>query len=318
MYRWNFILRTLFDVIPLLGTVYLWRALFRARGQPIAGYDFGAMVFYFLLTLLASNLITPADDEWQIATDIREGQLNALLIKPVNYLGYRTSLFLGNRTIHSATILPLVLIVFACFHQYVRLPHIALTWLWTVITLGLAALLQFFLAYARSHAGFLAAGNFHGGFSSSCPSNTFSAGTSFPSTSRRGGFGPFRNGCLSRTNSFFPVSVFLEKTQGALLWKGMAIQTGWVAVMWAVGRLMWSRGLRRYGAFGRLKASPDEKILGSLPDFAAQLAHPRDVIQRELPAVDGHGTALVSGSDRFSSMCCSRTRTGSATGRNGK
>jgi ABC-2 type transport system permease protein len=28
VYRWNFVLRTVFEVVPLIGTVYLWRALF--------------------------------------------------------------------------------------------------------------------------------------------------------------------------------------------------------------------------------------------------------------------------------------------------
>ena len=115
VYRWNFLLRSLFDVVPLMGTVYLWRALFASRGQPVGGYEFHSMVYYFLLTILASNLITPTDDEWQIAGDIREGQLNALLVKPIDYLAYRISLFLGYRAIYSAVTLPLVIVLIRMF-----------------------------------------------------------------------------------------------------------------------------------------------------------------------------------------------------------
>ena len=249
VYRWNFILRTLFDVVPLLGTVYLWRALFRARGQPIAGYDFGAMVFYFLLTLLASNLITPADDEWQIAADIREGQLNALLTKPVNYLGYRTSLFVGNRAIHSATILPLIVVVFACFHQYVRFPEHGATWFWTVLSLGLAALLQFFLAYAIAMLAFwfleistivFIVLSFE----------YFLSGHLFPLDLAPPWFRVASTWMPFTYELFFPVSVYLEKARGAALWQGLTIQAGWVVIMWAAGRGLWTRGLRRYGAFG--------------------------------------------------------------------
>ena len=46
---------------------------------------------------------------------------------------------------------------------------------------------------------------------------------------------------------FFPVAVFLEKVQGAALWRGLMIQAGWVALGWFVGQTMWSRGLRHYG-----------------------------------------------------------------------
>ena len=249
VYRWNFILRTLFDVVPLLGTVFLWRALFRARNQPVAGYDFGSMVFYFLLTLLASNLITPADDEWQIAADIREGQLNALLIKPVNYLSYRTSIFLGNRVIHSATILPLVLLVFLGFHQYVRLPQVGVTWLWTALSLGLAAMLQFFLAYAVAMLAFWFLEISTVVFII-LSFEYFLSGHLFPLDLGPAWFRTASEWLPFTYELFFPVAVFLEKAQGVALWKGLAIQTGWVLAMWALGRWLWSRGLRHYGAYG--------------------------------------------------------------------
>ena len=63
------------------------------------GYDYGSMIYYYLLTILVSNLVTPTEDEWQIAADIREGQINSFLTKPVNYLGYRFSIFLSGRLV---------------------------------------------------------------------------------------------------------------------------------------------------------------------------------------------------------------------------
>ena len=32
VYRWNYFLRALFGLIPLAGTVFLWRAIFKERG----------------------------------------------------------------------------------------------------------------------------------------------------------------------------------------------------------------------------------------------------------------------------------------------
>src|SRR5438552_7599591 len=82
VYRWNYFLRALFGLIPLAGTVFLWAAVFKERGGGLHGYDYGSMIYYYLLTILVSNLVTPTEDEWQIAADIREGQINALLTKP--------------------------------------------------------------------------------------------------------------------------------------------------------------------------------------------------------------------------------------------
>ncbi len=83
VYRWNYFLRALFGLIPLAGTVFLWSAVFKERGGSLHGYDYGSMIYYYLLTLLVSNLVVPTEDEWQIAADIREGQINALLTKPI-------------------------------------------------------------------------------------------------------------------------------------------------------------------------------------------------------------------------------------------
>ena len=82
------------------------------------------MVFYFLVVLLVDNLVTPTDDEWQIAAEIREGQINNFLSKPVDYLAYRLSLFLSSRLLYTAvTLLPLAG-VFGWFHEFIVLPAI--------------------------------------------------------------------------------------------------------------------------------------------------------------------------------------------------
>ena len=86
VYRWNYFLRAVFGLIPLAGTVFLWRAVFHERGGGMQGYDYGSMIYYYLLTILVSNLVTPTEDEWQIASDIREGQINSFLTKPLSYL----------------------------------------------------------------------------------------------------------------------------------------------------------------------------------------------------------------------------------------
>src|SRR5437763_11137115 len=129
VYRWNYFLRALFGLIPLAGTVFLWRAVFKERGGGLHGYDYGSMIYYYLLTILVSNLVTPTEDEWQIAADIRDGQINSFLTKPVNYLGYRFSIFLSGRLVYTAVTLPPILLIFLYFRNYVHLPNNALTYI---------------------------------------------------------------------------------------------------------------------------------------------------------------------------------------------
>src|SRR5206468_6686650 len=122
VYRWNYFLRAAFGLIPLAGTVFLWSAVFKERGGALHGYDYGSMIYYYLLMILVSNLVTPTEDEWQIASDIREGQINSFLTKPLSYLAYRFSIFLSGRLVYTlVTILPIALI-FLYFRAYLTRP----------------------------------------------------------------------------------------------------------------------------------------------------------------------------------------------------
>src|SRR6185369_14474529 len=154
VYRWNYLLRAIFGIIPLIGTVFLWRAIFRESGGGMRGYDYGSMIYYYLLMILVSNLVTPTEDEWQIAADIREGQINSFLTKPMSYLSYRFCIFLSGRLVYTlVTILPIAAI-FLYFQHFVTLPNDPVTWPAALISLVMSALIQFFLTYALSMMAF--------------------------------------------------------------------------------------------------------------------------------------------------------------------
>ena len=131
VYRWNFLFRALFGVIPLLGTLFVWSAIFEARGSAIQNFDYDSVVYYFLLVLILDGLISPGDDEWQVAADIRDGQMNAFLTKPVNYLIYRLTLFISNRLLYSLVTLPISLTLLLVFHRYLFWPSSCAAWIST-------------------------------------------------------------------------------------------------------------------------------------------------------------------------------------------
>src|SRR6266536_2139955 len=154
VYRWNYFLRALFGLIPLAGTVFLWRAIFKERGGGLHGYDYGSMIYYYLLTLLVSNLVTPTEDEWQIAADIREGQINALLTKPMSYLAYRFSIFLSGRLVYTFVTLPPIALIFIYFRDYIVLPTDPLVYVVATVSMLMAAFIQFFITYSLAMMAF--------------------------------------------------------------------------------------------------------------------------------------------------------------------
>src|SRR4026207_2577573 len=154
VYRWNYFLRALFGLIPLAGTVFLWAAVFKERGGGLHGYDYASMIYYYLLTLLVSNLVTPTEDEWQIAADIREGQINALLTKPMSYLAYRFSIFLSGRLVYTFVTLPPIALIFIYFRDYIVLPNDPSIYLFATVSMLMAALIQFFITYSLAMMAF--------------------------------------------------------------------------------------------------------------------------------------------------------------------
>ncbi len=233
VYRWNYFLRALFALIPLAGTVFLWRAIFKERGGGLHGYDYGSMIYYYLLTILVSNLVTPTEDEWQIAADIREGQINSLLTKPMSYLAYRFSIFMSGRLVYTFVTLPPIALIFIYFRHYIALPDQAMTYLYASISMLMAALMQFFITYSLAMMAFwileistivFIVYSFE----------YFLGGQMFPIDNEL----------------FCPVAIFLGRLQGAALAQALAIQTGWLLLTWAAARAMWKRGLGHYQAVG--------------------------------------------------------------------
>src|SRR5437773_7338142 len=154
VYRWNYFLRALFALIPLAGTVFLWRAIFKERGGGLHGYDYGSMIYYYLLTILVSNLVTPTEDEWQIAADIREGQINSFLTKPISYLAYRFSIFLSGRLVYTFVTLPPIALIFIYYRDYIVLPTDPMVYVFAIVSMLMAALIQFFITYSLAMMAF--------------------------------------------------------------------------------------------------------------------------------------------------------------------
>jgi viologen exporter family transport system permease protein len=249
VYRWNFFFRALFGLFPLIGTIFIWGAIFEARGNGISNFDYDSVVFYFLLVLTLDGLITPGEDEWQVAADIREGQMNAFLVKPMNYLLYRLCLFVSNRLLYTFVTLPVLVAVFLIFHSYLVWPSSWVTWIFTTFSILLAGGLQFLISYSVAMLAFwmleistvvFIIYSFE----------YFLSGHMFPLT-----FMPqWAQGFLKFTpfpyELYFPISIFMGKVNGKELLNGLAIQACWVVILYFCANGLWRGGLRKYQAVG--------------------------------------------------------------------
>src|SRR5580698_3248358 len=122
-YRVNYLTRTLFSFIPLFAMLSLWRTIFASHnGDTHSGFTEAEMMFYYLMVAVVDVLTAVNEDDWQIAADIRDGNISQFLLKPVDYLSYRLCLFISGRLIYLAVaIVPLALFIW-CLRAYFTLP----------------------------------------------------------------------------------------------------------------------------------------------------------------------------------------------------
>ncbi len=249
VYRFNFFFRAAFALVPLLATIYLWQTIYGGQSSNVGGYTLAGMISYYLLVTIVDTLTSVNEDDWQIAADIKDGNISAFLLKPIDFLAYRFCLFVSGKIIFTAVSLVPVGVFIFFFRAYWVVPPGALTLACCLVSIVLTGLLQFFMSYTMALLAFwllevstiifilfafeyIAGGHLF-------PLNILPAGIA-----RALNYTPFPY------QLFFPVSIYLGQVTGRALWQGLAIQTGWVVLFYALARMVWRRGIRTYTAVG--------------------------------------------------------------------
>ncbi|MBI1840171.1 MAG: ABC-2 family transporter protein [Verrucomicrobia bacterium] len=248
-YRVNFLFRSLFGLIPLTAVLSVWKTIYSQGGGAIAGYTLSQMISYYLVVTLVDMLTAVAEDDWQIAADIKDGRISQFLLKPIDYLGYRLTLFAAGRVMYAAMAVAPVCVFILLQREHFVFPSDAATWLAFGLSVAMTALLQFFVSYTLALLAF---------WLQEVSSFIFivyafeylAGGHLFPLdilpswSSRLLMMTPFPY------QLYFPVNVFLGRATGAELATGLGIQAMWVLLAWGMARAMWRRGIRHYEAVG--------------------------------------------------------------------
>src|SRR5512139_1451973 len=229
-YRFNFLARAVFGLIPLVAMLYVWQKIYSGKGAgtTVGAYSLAQMISYYLLTTVVDALTAVNEDDWQIAADIKDGNISQFLLKPIDYLWYRLCLFLSGRVTYLAVAATPLTLFILYLHRYVVLPQNWTAFGCFLLSTALTALLQFFMSYAMAMLAFWV-----------LEVSTFifilfafeyiASGHLFPLDILPAGlqqalyFTPFPY------QLFFPVSVYLGKFSGTDLARGLAMQLFWVA-----------------------------------------------------------------------------------------
>lgn len=250
-YRFNFLARALFGLVPLIAMLYVWQKIYAGKGAGtrVGSYSLAGMISYYLLITVVDALTAVNEDDWLIAADIKDGNISQLLLKPIDYLWYRLCLYLSGRLTYLAVAFIPLALFFACFRSYLEPPASGVAFAAFLLSTALTALLQFFMSYAMAMLAFWV-----------LEVSTFifilyafeyiASGHLFPLDILPRGleqalyFTPFPY------QLYFPVSVYIGKVAGMDLLRGLLVQASWVIAAYGAARFAWRRGIKHYSAVG--------------------------------------------------------------------
>lgn len=249
VYRVNFLFRACFGLLPLIAMISVWRTIYGGQEGGIAGYTLAQMVSYYLIVTIVDMLTAVNEDDWQIASDIKDGAISQFLVKPIDYLRYRLCLFLAGRVIYTAVALVPVGLFLFFQREYLVLPADWTTFGWFMLSVVMTAFLQFFLSYGMALLAFwvLEVSTFIFilfAFEYIAGGHLFPLDILPPTLAKVLSFTPFPY------QLYFPVSIYVGRTTGDALYQGLITQFLWVVLGYAFARFMWARGIRKYAAVG--------------------------------------------------------------------
>ena len=250
VYRLNFLFRATIGLIPLMAVISVWRTIYSGKpGATVGHYDLAQMISYYLVITIVDALTAVTEDDWQIAADIKDGNISQFLLKPVDYLAYRLCLFSAGRLVYAAVALvPTTLFIWLLRDHFV-LPPDAASAVGFLVSVTLTALLQFLFSFTLALLAFwvLEVATFifiAFAFEYIAGGHLFPLDILPPGVALALDYTPFPY------LLFFPVSIWLGRVTGEVLWLGVLVQALWVVAAFALARVVWRRGIRKYSAVG--------------------------------------------------------------------
>jgi ABC-2 type transport system permease protein len=250
VYRGDFALGTLMRFLPIVTQIFLWYAVFEARGsEALRGYNYEDFVAYFLLTMVARAFSSMPGLASGIAAQIRSGEIKKFLIQPIDLLSF---LLLG-RIAHKlayylVAILPFALVFYLCRDFFPGWPSLT-TLAAGALSLVLAFVLGYYLEACMGLVGFwwLEVSSLlfiYMLFS------FFLSGHMFPLDMLPQPWRTLVELTPLQFLAYFPAAVLLGKIQGWDLVRGLLMEAGWVVFFIVLSRVMLRYGTRRYSAYG--------------------------------------------------------------------
>lgn len=250
IYRLNFILWRLRNVLRFLMTYFLWTGVFLGNAQ-VFGYEKSQMLTYVFAVLVVSTLILASPSQDNIGGEISNGDLSNYLVKPVHYIKFWFTRDLSNKLLNLLFSFFEIWILWILLKPQLQISFDPIVWIGSVVSCILAIFLFFSLNILSKTIAFW------------IPEYTW--GLTFVMLvfveTLSGAFFPIdvlpKLGQIAVQLTpfpyliYYPVAIFIGKIQGFEILRVLIQSTIWFLIMACLTKYFWNKGLKVYGSEGR-------------------------------------------------------------------
>ncbi len=246
IYRLQFIIYMISTIVSVTVGLFLWTHL-QASGADLPVDDQFIVTYYMMLALVRVAVSTWHSE--YLAQVIRDGQLNAWLIRPGSYLLNLIANNIAEKLVKAGAILPMLAVVWVLYRDQFALPLRPELWLLFAIAVVGAGVIHFCLTTAIGSLGFWMSDNAGIARGRHVISMVLS-GELVPLALYPAWAMGFLDWQPFRFMLSFPLEVLLGQLSTEALIYGFALQTLWATVFGALCWFAWQRGLQAYNAVG--------------------------------------------------------------------
>lgn len=238
-YKFDLIFRLLLGFIPTIIIVLVWNAVYKSN--PGLSYEFFNSYQDMLKYIIFSNILFNVIEinNYAMSNDIRNGELNKYLLRPVNYIRYKIFSDLGGFLVNLTLILiPLLIITFILkIHLLKIIMFILMAILSFCIKFYLMSILSFLTFWFTDVSCLFATVSFI---------TSFLSGTLIPISAMPNFIKLISNFLPFRFLGYETAVYMIANKSGYLV---ILQQMIWIAFLWVISKILWNRGLKVYGAF---------------------------------------------------------------------
>jgi ABC-type uncharacterized transport system, permease component len=246
-YKFNFLARLFFSFIPTIVNIMVWFAVSNFS-ESNYGYSLKEMVSYYLIIFIVSNIIQ-CNIQWSVANDIKVGDVNKYLIKPINYIAHQFFLDFSKRVVYILVILIPSIIIGVFFKDYVVIYLSPINILLFIVSLLYGYIINFLLTFIISESSFYFS-EVTSLFGSYNVIKNIVSGNVFPLSIVPKQIYQILVITPFQFVGYFPAMIIMNRLTEKEILNNIILGFVWIFFLFLISKLIWRRGLSKYSAFG--------------------------------------------------------------------